>query len=263
MRIRSRGLATDLALIATRGSVRDRGDYLVARTPDDPGYYYGNLLALPRALAPGELPERLARFARELGDEPAIRHVTLCWDGVDGDLGAADELTAAGFELERLAGMVATELAAAPAPRDLELRPLAPSELVRTVDLDPVMSGDAERHRQFLRRRAAWQRTLVTRGLAEFWGAFDRDALVASLGVVRLDTRGRYQDVQTASSHRRRGIASALVTAAVTPSVRRSSSMGSEKALAANEISANTDPTALPIVKYPSRSANEGLPRSG
>jgi hypothetical protein len=36
------GRATELALIATRGQVIDRGAYVVARTPDDPGYYHGN-----------------------------------------------------------------------------------------------------------------------------------------------------------------------------------------------------------------------------
>ena len=47
MNVRSLALTTDLALHATRGRVTDRGNYLVVETPDDPGYYYGNLLVLP------------------------------------------------------------------------------------------------------------------------------------------------------------------------------------------------------------------------
>jgi GNAT superfamily N-acetyltransferase len=214
MQLESLGLATDLALIATRGQVIDRGSYVVAITPDDPGYYYGNLLALPRPIGPGELPARLALFAREIGRDPAVRHVTLCWDGVVGDTGATDELIAAGFEIERMQGMTAHDLAAALPPAGIEVRPLAPSELVRTVELDPVIHGDPSTHRQFLHRRAAWQRDLIARGVAQFWGAFDDHALVASLGVVRLGRLGRYQDVQTAASHRRHGSASALVSAA-------------------------------------------------
>lgn len=214
MDIRSLGLATDLALIATRGQVIDRGDYKVAITPDDPGYYYGNLLALPRALAPGELPDQIARFTREVARDPAVRHVTLCWDGVTGDTGATDELIAAGFEIERMQGMTARTLGDPAAPADIELRVLTANELVRTVELDLAIHGDPFAHRQFLQRRAAWQRDLVSRGIAQFWGAFEAQALVASLGVVRLGRLGRYQDVQTAASHRRRGIASALVAAA-------------------------------------------------
>lgn len=214
MEIQSLGLATDLALIATRGRVIDRGGYVVAVTPDDPGYYYGNLLALPRALQPGELAAWIALFEREVAVDPAIRHVTLCWDGVDGDTGADHELTGAGFEIERMQGMTADALAAVAAPRDIELRKLTPAELARTVELDIAAQGDADTHRQFLHRRTAWQRDLVARGVAHFWGAFDAHALVGSLGVVKLGRLGRYQDVQTAASHRRRGIAAALLSAA-------------------------------------------------
>jgi hypothetical protein len=52
-RVQSLGLATDLALIATRGRVIDRGAYLVAVTQDDPGYYRGNMIVLLAPLRPG------------------------------------------------------------------------------------------------------------------------------------------------------------------------------------------------------------------
>ncbi|HEY0193566.1 MAG TPA: GNAT family N-acetyltransferase, partial [Kofleriaceae bacterium] len=71
-----------------------------------------------------------------------------------------------------------------------------------------------EAYRQFRYRRAGWQRELVVRRLAQFWGAFDGQTLVASLGLVQLGRLGRYQDVKTAPAYRRRGIASALLAAA-------------------------------------------------
>ena len=107
-RVQSLGLTTELALLATRGTVEDRGDYLVVRTPDDPGYYYGNLLVLPAAPQVGEVAFWTRRFGDELGGDPAIRHVTFLWDGVSGDTGAADELRAAGFTIEQTETMVAT-----------------------------------------------------------------------------------------------------------------------------------------------------------
>ena len=67
MNIRSIALTTELALIATRGRIVDRGTYLVVETPDDPGYYYGNLLVLPAPVQPGELP-RFARLAERAAD---------------------------------------------------------------------------------------------------------------------------------------------------------------------------------------------------
>ena len=111
--------------------------------------------------------------------------------------------------------MVADALRPVPPPAAIALRLLAPDELARAAELRFVGGdGHDEAHRQFLHRRAAWQRDLVSRGIARFWGAFDDRTLVGSLGVVRLGALGRYQDVQTATSHGRRGIAAALLSAA-------------------------------------------------
>jgi len=214
------GLATMLALIATRGQVIDRGAYLVALTPEDPGYHHGNLLVLPRPPRPGELAWSLALFAREVAALPAVRHVTLGWradtpDAPDLIAPPPDELTAAGFGVELDLVMTGAAPRPAAAPPGIELRPLAPDELARAAELRFAGSDDqGEAYRQFLHRRAAWQRDLVVRGLARFWGAFDDRTLVASLGMVRLGRLGRYQEVQTAASHRRTGIAAALLSVA-------------------------------------------------
>jgi len=213
--IRSLGLATELALAATRGSVEDRGDYLVVRTPDDPGYYYGNLLVLPAAPQVGEVAFWTRRFTDELGrsfDPGAIRHVTFAWDGTAGDTGAADELRAAGFTIEVTETMVATQVAAPPPA--LPIRVLTADEVLDTAGLAwRVGDRHDERFREFLHRRARWHRDLVARGIARFYGAHDGDALVASCGLVTLGERARYQDVQTAETHRGRGLAGALLAA--------------------------------------------------
>jgi GNAT superfamily N-acetyltransferase len=215
LQLRSLGLTTDLALIATRGRVVDRGTYVVAVTPDDPGYHYGNLIVLPGPPQASELVSSIELFAREVAIDPAIRHVTLCWDGVTGEAGEAGELTRAGFEVDTTLVMTAHAVRPAAAPPEIELRALAPDELARAAELDfAIAGGHGEAHRQFLHRRAAWFRDLVARRVAQFWGAFDDRTLVGSLGLVRLGRLGRYQDVQTAQSHRRRGIAAALLSAA-------------------------------------------------
>ena len=217
MNVRSLGLSTDLGLLARRGKIVDRGNYLVAITPDDPGYFYGNLLVLPAAPQIGEVAYWMRRFTEELGRDPAIRHVTFRWDGIAGEVGARDELIAADFTIEVDQVMTATAVVA-PAPAieiDLELRPLTVDEIPAIAALGYAI-GDRhdEVYRQFLRRRAVWKRELVATGEARFWGAFDAGMLVGSLGLVPLGKIGRYQDVQTAISHRRRGIAGALIAAA-------------------------------------------------
>ena len=213
MRPRSLALTTELALALTRGRITDRGDYIVVETPDDPGYYYGNLLVLPAAPQVGEVGYWTRRFTDELGKNPAIRHVTLWWDGITGDAGAADELRAAGFTIETSVVMTAEEVTAP--PRGLEIRELDPDQVLETAELAWAI-GDRhdERYREFLQRRATWHRDLVARRIATFWGVHDGGALVASLGLVRLDTVARYQDVQTALAYRRRGYAGALLAAA-------------------------------------------------
>jgi GNAT superfamily N-acetyltransferase len=210
--IRSLVLKTELGLAATRGVITDRGDYVVIATPDDPGYYFGNLLLIPAAPQAGEVAFWTRRF-RDAFPDPAIKHVTLWWDSTTGDAGAEDELAAAGFTLDRSVVLVAEQLDAPPAA--LPIRELSPTQVLDTAELGWA-TGDRHdtNYREFLQRRARWQSTLVQRGLATFYGAYDRGQLVASLGLVPLDKLARYQDVQTAASHRKRGLAGAMLAAA-------------------------------------------------
>jgi len=210
--LRSLALKTELGLAATRGRIVDRGDYVAISTPDDPGYYYGNLLLMPAPPQVGEVSFWVRRFAAEF-PQPAIKHVTLWWDGVIGDAGAEEELAAAGFALERSAVMTALQVTAPPPP--LPIVPLSPDQVLDSLELG---WATADRHddafRVFLSRRVQWQARLVERGLAAFYGVYDRGELVASLGLVPLDKVARYQDVQTAPAYRKRGLASALLAAA-------------------------------------------------
>jgi ribosomal protein S18 acetylase RimI-like enzyme len=220
--VRSLALTTELALAAMRGRVTDRDDYIVVETPDNPGYYDGNVLVLPAPPQVGEVAYWTRRFGDELGKDPAIKHVSLWWDGTNGDEGAATELRAAGFVLMSNQVMVAERgsrageqpsvYAVAPSA-PLVTRVLAPDEVLATADLAYTL-GDRhdDSYRLFLDRRAAWHSELVTRGLAKFWGTFDGELLVASLGLVWLGKLARYQDVQTLPSHRRRGLAGALLS---------------------------------------------------
>jgi len=209
--IRSLALKTELGLAATRGTITDRGDYVVIETPDDPGYYFGNLLLLSAPPQVGEVAYWTRKFGEELGKNAAIRHVTLWWDTVTGDAGAEDELLAAGFRIDRNL-LLTAERVTAPAHA---ISQLSPEQVLDTEDLGWA-TGDRhdENYREFLKRRARWQSSLVARGLAKFFGVYDQGELVASLGIVPMGNVARYQDVQTAVTHRRRGLAGALLATA-------------------------------------------------
>lgn len=240
MIVRSLALTTELALAAMRGRVSDRGDYLVVETPDNPGFYDGNVLVLSAPPQVGEVAYWMRKFVEELGKNPAIKHVSLWWDGTNGDEGAGAELRSAGFTLMsnqvmiaergRRAGEQPAEYLLATEP--LAIRTLTPDEVLSTADL-AYMIGDRhdDSYRLFLERRAMWHRDLIARGQATFWGVFDREPaqpvelLVASLGLVWLDTLARYQDVQTLPAYRRRGLAGRLLST----SVREAFARGAER----------------------------------
>ena len=217
MKVRSLALTTELALAAMRGCVTDRDDYIVVETPDNPGYYDGNVLVLPAAPQVGEVAHWLRKFEAELsGKNLAIKHMTLWWDGIAGAVGAADELRAAGFTINVNSVMV-VDAPPAPvaAPDGIEIRQLDANEVLATADIAWAI---ADRHddvyRRFYQRRANWHRQLAVRGAATFWAAFDGAQIVGSLGLVTLGNVGRYQDVQTLVAYRRRGIATTLLVAA-------------------------------------------------
>jgi len=203
-------LSTELALAATRGRVDDRGEYIVVETPDEPGWTDGNYLALSRAPRAGELATWDATFAQELGTH---RATSLRWDEPAAEPAAIAELRAAGFEVDTYEMMVADDVLAP--PHALPMRALAAAVVPTTADLAwSVADRHDEPYRQFLKNRARWQERLVTEDRARFFGAFDGTTLVASLGVFFVGKIARYQDVQTAATHRRKGIAGALLALA-------------------------------------------------
>ncbi len=231
MNLRSIELITELGLAATRGKIHDRGNYLVVETPDDPSYYYGNVLVLPEAPRAGEVERWTSTFAAELGTDPRIRHVTLRWDGTAGELGAAAELRAAGFTIDASTVMISERVLA---PARADVRRLTTAEMPSLVELAwAITDRHDDENRQFLQRRTRWHRSLVERGIAWFWGAYAPN-LVASVGIVKLGSIagsgfagprsaaegrgegsiGRFQDVMTLPAHRRRGLAGALLATA-------------------------------------------------
>ena len=97
MEIPSLAFRTDLALARLAGSeVDDRGDHVVVRTPDNPDYYWGNYLLLPRPPTAAELSAWEATFARTF---PACRH--RAYRGGDG---RRDALGPGGVQRRRAGG---------------------------------------------------------------------------------------------------------------------------------------------------------------
>ncbi len=233
--IKSLVWATDVDVLGPDHTVARRDGYWAVHSPSNPTYWWGNLLLFDDAPGPGD-GERWARlFAAEFARRPEVSHCTLAWDRTDGAAGDAEaELVARGFELERSAGLIATpeRLRAHPrASRDCEVRALSPLpgrdeelwEQVIALQLSQDAGENDERyHLQFLRARQRERRALFAAGGRGAWYvALLADTVVGSLGIVVTGARARYQTVDTAASHRRRGIASLLVYEAAQDALAR------------------------------------------
>lgn len=213
MRLDSPGLTTDLELLRLQGStVTDHGDHLVVRTEANPTFWWGNFVLVPTAARADEVDRWVARFEEELPDAQH-RAVAFAHDG--GDTAA---WAARGWDVEVDVDLATTTLpAAVDVPPGIRLRTLTSDgdwDQSAQVGARDTPQDQRDPRLVFERRRVAAQRGLVESGRARWFGAFDGDRLVARLGIVRLGDLARYQDVVTLESHRRRGLAGALVRAA-------------------------------------------------
>ncbi|MFD7155371.1 GNAT family N-acetyltransferase [Kribbella sp. NPDC059898] len=214
MEITSLGFRTDLLLLELGGSeFRDTGEYVVVRTPLNPGFWWGNFLLYRTPFAPDDTKIRLDDFHREF---PDAKHGAFGIDSTDGEVGAEDELTAAGFEVERNVVMTADRVVPPPRPNEQATYRFLSSdrdwEQVYEQSLACAAMTVDDDYKEFTRRKLVAKRGLVESGHGQWFGAFDGDRLQSSLGLM-FDGRGlaRFQNVQTSPEDRGRGLAGTLV----------------------------------------------------
>ena len=199
------------------------------RCPSDPLFRWGNLLVLDAPPGPGERVAWEARFAAAFADLDEVRHATFAWAGEDGALA---EFAAAGYETDanvvRMAGP-SDLVAPPPTPAGFALRPVtteadwAAVEAMHLADAPPDEDpAEYRRHRE--------ARMAVYRGIqrgdrpglqGEWFLATIDDVPAGSMGVYVQGELGRFQYVHVAASHRRRGIATAMVHAVAREATRR------------------------------------------
>jgi ribosomal protein S18 acetylase RimI-like enzyme len=102
--------------------------------------------------------------------------------------------------------------------RDVSIRALAPEtdadERCWEQVVELQVAADEHPETAFRRRRLGELRRLFVMGRGAWYVALDGEQVVGSCGVVVTDGRGRFQAVDTAATHRRRGISSRLVVEA-------------------------------------------------
>ena len=176
--------------------------------PGNPAFRWGNFLLVQEA---GDPAVRLAEHAAAF---PGAGFTTI---GVDDAHVVLDEgaWLSAGFDIERLAVLTATHAVTA---STAGVRPLESDEdwaAEATIALELEDAPDAA-HILFTQRRTAERRMAAGRGGTVWLGVEVAGEIVATAGIADAgDGVARFQDVQTAVAHRRRGHASALIAAGV------------------------------------------------
>lgn len=210
---------TDLAVDILHGTqVEDHDDHLLVRTPDNPGYHWGNFVQVTTG-DPDDVPRWLARFAESF---PGARHRAF------GLPRPPSERAWAGSGLRRDDVEALTSREAprpTPIPDGYDVTPLTTdldwgSRLVAEIAENDASGSHARApYRDFATRQMAARRQAVRSGAARWFGTWGPDGeLAASLGIVILTdlepVTARYQSVLTSRRHRRRGLARYLLSVA-------------------------------------------------
>lgn len=206
---------TDLAVDMLRGTqVADAGDHLVVRTPDNPGYHWGNCLVVTGG-DPDDAGHWLARFEEEF---PDARHRAIALPRRP----ASGVWEARGVQVERVDAL---ESARPPSPTGLPdgctvARLTTDEQWTARESSEIAENALAGEHPEqlyvpFIADQIRGHRRLVADGRAAWFGVFGGGGeLAASLGIVDLGGLARYQSVLTAAAHRRRGLARHLLAVA-------------------------------------------------
>jgi GNAT superfamily N-acetyltransferase len=222
--------ATALDVLPPDRVIERRSGFLVIRSPSNPTHYWGNLLLFDRSPRRGDGARWEALFDAAFEDDPRVQHRTFSWDQTDGNAGAARaEFADRGYLVGENVGLIADADQVVWHPRENR------EVIVRTLDSgigsdealwDAVVELqlanreddglDESEHRAFIRARLEGLRALLRAGRGAWYVAIvpTTGDLVASCGIVVTAGRGRFQLVDTALPHRRRGISSRLVVEA-------------------------------------------------
>lgn len=221
MGLRSLGRRTDLMFARATGEVTDRGDYLLVRTPSNPGYHWGNYLIFREPPAAGDHDRWTALFRQEFPGSPEQpSHLLFAWD-VAADknadnTGAAAEFLEHDMRFDTAVVLTAAEVTPPPRPNPhVEIATISGERAWREVIEQQIETRLPEfslpAYRAFKEAQCADYRRMSEAGLGHWYGAYLDGCLVANLGIFQEGGVARYQAVTTLPSHRRQGICGTLV----------------------------------------------------
>ena len=159
----------------------------------------------------------MTRFTKVFAPYPAIRHHTFQWFPTS-DIApdALVEFKEAGFTFDETSVLSTTSVHTdKPTPEGVEFRKIkTDAEWLAVVDAqtrDGFPRIPDDEYRRYKEESFANYRRMSEQGLGDWWGAFKGIELVADMGLFFGKGVGRFQAVETAPAHRRKGICRAMV----------------------------------------------------
>jgi GNAT superfamily N-acetyltransferase len=215
-RPRTLGLRTDVALERDRAIVQECDEFVAVRTPENPGYYFGNVLIFDRPPQAGDEECWPQRFEQVFSCDAAVRHAAFAWS-IEEHSGRIEPFVQLGYTFENRVVLTAETVAGGPVPPGLHVRALHSDEdwaaqlQLGLATREPV--HDPQAYARFKAAQVAHHRRISER-CGVWLGAFDGDRLTGSCGIFAVEGVARYQDVGVFPEYRNRGIARCLIGAA-------------------------------------------------
>lgn len=204
---------TDIHIAGLLGGIEEHESHFVVRTPENPGFFFGNYIVLKRK--PSQIKPWLDAFDSAFGTK--IDHRLIAWGGSSLDEGLLAEAKRLGMNPDSAAELsMHASPPAGPVPAGWKCRRLDPSiDWDASVKLDIAsnvteMSG-SDQFRKFREAVRATRLKWIQQDLATWWGVFADEVLIAQCGIVHCQELGRYQAVETHPDWRRQGACSLLI----------------------------------------------------
>ena len=221
MQLKSVGIQTDLLFRRFEGEVIEKENYLVIRTPKNPGYRWGNFIVFPEAPQDGDLEKWKHIFSKEIGNLPNTTILCFGWDDTEGNVGMIQPFLDAGFKLAKTSVMTAQNVNPPPKLNNTCLiRTFTENDWQDWIDLEIAMNKAEPEHlrenddagfRNYLQGKVNEYQAMIEAGLGQWFGAFVDGELASSLGLFVWEKLGRFQMVATHPKFRRQGLAGTLV----------------------------------------------------
>ncbi len=198
------------------GEVHDRGDYVVIKTPSNPGFHWGNYVIFSRPPGPGDFERWRAVYRAEFEYYDPIKHMTFTWNANPAVTPDFAPFLAAGFKLDRGKVLTASHVVP-PVKRNTAVVVRAiqsPQEWEEAIQLQIAcrhFEFELASYASFKRRQFKNYQAMAKAGLGHWFGAFLGKRMVGDLGIFHHDSIGRFQNVGTHPDFRRQGICGTLV----------------------------------------------------